>query len=168
MKYPKILHQISLFIFLFSLCKCLCVEAVEFKVTQRQTNYKVNGQSKRFQRVKGLHFLLAPRAPALPLTENEHFVISFFFSIFTSLLNQLIILCISIFYVYIYIFYISNIYNFFGTIKTWVFYVVPTSPLPLYLMAIWGKILNDECHMNCKLKRKKKKKPFEINSLYFA
>ena len=41
-----------------------CVGAVEFKVTQRQTNYKVNGQSKRFQRVKGLHFLLAPQAPA--------------------------------------------------------------------------------------------------------
>ena len=113
MKYPKILHQISLFIFLFSLCKCLCVGAVEFKVTQRQTNYKVNGQSKRFQRVKGLHFLLAPRAPAPPLTENEHFVISFFFSIFTSFLNQLIILCISIFYVkYICILYVEYIQFF--------------------------------------------------------
>ena len=106
-----------------------CVGAVEFKVTQRQTNYKVNGQSKRFQRVKGLHFLLAPRAPAPPLTENEHFVISFFFSIFTSLLNQLIILCISIFYVYIYIFFIFRIYTiFFGPYKHEFFMWSP--PLP--------------------------------------
>ena len=125
MKYPKILHQISLFIFLFSLCKCLCVGAVEFKVTQRQTNYKVNGQSKRFQRVKGLHFLLAPRAPARAFC---HLFFLFYFHVLFESIDYFMhfyLLC------KIYMYFKCRIYTiFFGPSKHEFFMWSP--PLPSF------------------------------------